>query len=91
MEITTNFDTWLADVREALNSINMPMEEWQKSWAFDFKDEFEAGTSPDQAALKANRFWWRNQNAALKQDCRLTSTCWLPRGHAGKCVPVDAE
>ena len=30
------YDTWLDRVRAALNSINMPMDDWQQSWPFDF-------------------------------------------------------
>ncbi len=30
------YETWLDRVRAALNSINMPMEDWQQSWPFDF-------------------------------------------------------
>jgi hypothetical protein len=85
---TAKFEDWLGEVREALNSINMPMDDWQKSWAFDFKREYEAGVNPDQAAQRANRFWWLRQNAAIKQDCRVVPNCWLPRGHQGECQPT---
>jgi len=37
------------------------------------------------AAAQANRFWWRNQNQRINQDCRITPGCWLPRGHIGAC------
>ena len=38
--------------------------------------------------MKANRFWWREQNKSLKQDCQRTSGCWRPRDHQGECQPV---
>jgi hypothetical protein len=38
--------------------------------------------------MKANRFWWREQNKSLKQDCQRTPGCWLSRDHQGKCQPV---
>ena len=79
----------LKEVQEALSSINMPLEEWQKSWAFDFRAEFNAGTTANDVAMMANRFWWHQQNKAIKQDCRLSQDCWLPRGHQGKCQPVS--
>jgi hypothetical protein len=84
-----SYETWFSQVRNALASINMPIEEWQKAWEFDFPAEYRAGTDPMQTADKANRFWWYEQNKALKQDCRRTPNCWLPNGHTGECAPVS--
>ena len=69
------YEAWLDRVRNALRSINMPMENWQGVWVFDFSAEYKAGTNPDVAALKANRFWWREQNKSLRQECRKTPGC----------------
>ena len=41
------------------------------------------------AAMKANRFWWHEQNKSLKQDCRVTPNCWLP--HQGECQAVSSN
>lgn len=87
MTMTASYDAWLRDVQEALSSINMPIEDWQKNWAFDFQSEFYAGTSANDAAMKANQFWWHQQNRAVNRDCRKTENCWLPRGHQGECQP----
>jgi hypothetical protein len=51
------YNTWLVEVTEVLDSINMPMEAWQAVSAFDFEREFAAGVSAEDAALKANNFW----------------------------------
>ncbi|MGO9085936.1 MAG: hypothetical protein ACLQBK_11970 [Candidatus Sulfotelmatobacter sp.] len=75
-------------MRDALHSINMQMEDWQPIWLFDFPREHKAGTTPDEAAMKANRFWWREQNKSVKQDCQKTPGCWLPREHRGGCQPA---
>jgi hypothetical protein len=83
------YDNWLSKVREALQSINMPLEKWQAAWQFDFSAEYRAGTDAGRAAEKANRFWWHEQNKALRQDCQQTPNCWLPTGHSGECVPVS--
>lgn len=83
-----SYSDWIADVNEALRSINMSMDDWQPRWAFDFGAEFKAGTRADDAAMKANRFWCFEQNKLLKQNCRVSSNCWLPRGHQGACQPV---
>jgi hypothetical protein len=82
------YENWLEQVKNALRSINMQMEDWQGTWPFDFLGEHNAGTNPDAAAMKANRFWWYQQNKSLKQDCQVTPSCWLPRCHQGECQPV---
>jgi hypothetical protein len=79
------YEGWLKDVQAALRSINMPFDVWQKVWRFDFEREFNAGVKADDATMKANRFWWHEQNKAVKKDCRQTSNGWLPRGHQGEC------
>lgn len=83
------FTSWLEQVKESLRSINMPMDDWQRTWNFDFRRQFENGSAPADAAEAANRFWWHEQNKALKQDCRKTDHCWLPQGHQGECQPVS--
>jgi hypothetical protein len=85
----TDYEKWLDDVKGALRSVNMPFDDWQSRWHFDLRREFESGAKADDAAMKANRFWWREQNKSLKQDCRKTPDCWLPRGHQGACQPVS--
>lgn len=69
------YEVWLDQVKDALRSINMQMEDWQSNWSFDFDAEYKAGTNPDAAAMKANRFWWREQNKSLKKDCQKTVGC----------------
>ena len=44
-----------------------------------------------EAAMKANRHWWYEWNKSLKQECRQTKDCWLPRGHQGQCQPARDE
>jgi hypothetical protein len=36
------YDAWLAEVKAALDSINMPLEIWQAAMPFDFSREFKA-------------------------------------------------
>ena len=84
-----NYQSWFDQVRDALRSINMQIEDWQGVWPFDFGSDYEAGTTPDDAAMKAKRFWWHEQNKSMQQDCRKTPTCWLPQGHQGECQPTD--
>jgi hypothetical protein len=85
------YEVWIGEVRQALGSINMSMDDWQNRWPFDFRAEHKASTKADDAAMKANRFWWHEQNRSLKQDCRLMVNCWLPRGHQGTCQPVSSS
>jgi hypothetical protein len=84
-----NYEGWLDEVRRVLLTINMPLDDWQKIWRFDFASEYKTGAEPKQAAARANRFWWREQNISLQQECRLIPGCWLPQGHTGKCEPVS--
>lgn len=86
-----SYDDWLFAVEKALRSLNMPMEDWQRAWEFNFAAEHQAGTSPIEAAEKANRYWWYRQNKAIGQDCLLTPRCWLPRKHSGDCVVVSND
>ena len=41
-----SYESWLNEVRIALDSINMRMDDWQKNWSFDFEHEFRAGADP---------------------------------------------
>lgn len=86
-----SFGIWLNQVRDALQSINMALEDWQSLWPFDFEREYRSGTRADDAAMKANRYWWHQQNVSLKQECRETPDCWLPHGHRGSCEPVSNQ
>lgn len=86
--MSVSYKDWLDVVRETLDTINMPMDDWQKAFPFDFEKEYKARTDAGEAADKANRFWWHRQNKAIHQDCQLTANCWLPRGHQGECKPV---
>jgi hypothetical protein len=91
MNMGDAYKVWIGEVEKALRSINMSMDVWQGLWPFEFEAEYKAGTKADDAAMKANRFWWRRQNKSLKQDCQLTPNCWLPRGHQGHCQPVNPD
>ena len=88
VRMAATYQLWLDQVRDALRSINMQMDDWQPVWSFDFRSEYDAGVKADDAATKANRYWWKEQNKSLKQDCRQTKDCWLPRGHRGVCQPL---
>ncbi len=84
---TMTYEVWLEQVQEALKSINMSMDDWQPVWRFDFPGEHDRGTDPDAAAMKANRFWWHQQNKSMGRDCGKLPGCWLPRGHQDDCQP----
>lgn len=90
-EMPNTYETWVKQVRAALNSINMEMDDWQGRWPFNFQREYGTGTNADNAAIKANRFWWLNQNKSLKRECRSTPSCWLPSGHQQPCEPLNLE
>jgi hypothetical protein len=81
-------DQWLKEVTAA-ETVNMPMADWQNLWPFDFQAQYAAGVTPDDAAMKANRYWWHEQNKSQNRNCRETKDCWLPRGHQGICEPGE--
>ena len=83
--MTITYETWLDDVVVALDSINMTMDDWQRIWPFDFRTEFAAGTTANDTAMKANRFWWYRQNKSINQECKKIPNYWLPRDHHGEC------
>lgn len=82
---SSGYTTWMAEVKAALDSINMGVDDWQNTWPFDFEQEYRSGSTAIDAAHRANRFWWFNQNRSLNKNCRLTANCWLPNGHQGVC------
>ena len=86
--MSESFEEWMNEVRAAFESLEGPMADWQVIGAFDYRSEYDAGVKSDAAAQKANRHWWREWNKSLKQECRQSEDCWLPRGHQGQCQPV---
>ena len=85
------FADWLSEVCKALDSINMSMETWHAVWPFDFAREFADGTAPSVTALKANRFWWRQQNQRIDQDLDLKMDYWRTRGCRGHSEPASSN
>lgn len=82
---------WVANVRAVLDSFGMPLDVWQKAWSFDFDSEYRSGASAPAAANKANRFWWREHNRSLNEECRASRDCWLPYDHQGRCETIAGE
>jgi hypothetical protein len=37
--------------------------------------------------MSKKRFWWHQQNKAMRKECRNLPGCWLPSGHGGACQP----
>jgi hypothetical protein len=83
-----DYKSWIAEVQQALQSINMSFDDWQNVWYFDFLAEYDSGTESAKAAEKANRYWWHQQNMSLHQECLRIPGCWLPRKHQGECQLV---
>ena len=76
-----SYESWLKEVDEALSSINMPMQDWQKSWAFDFRSEFAAKTTATDAAMflgDGPPLIWARRSTNSPPVCGSTSTCRKP-------------
>jgi hypothetical protein len=86
--MTQSYEEWMKRVRATFESLSLPAADWQAIGAFDYRTEYDAGVSPEDAATKANHQWWREWNQSLNQDCRETQDCWLPRGHEGRCQRI---
>ncbi len=84
-----SYEKWMIEVRAAFDSLSLPATGWQAIGAFDYRSEYDAGVKPKEAAIKANRHWWREWNKSLNQECRKTKDCWFPRGHQGQCQSVE--
>lgn len=58
------FESWLSEVRAALDAINMPMDEWQRAFPYDYQADHAAGIAPAEAAKRANDHYWTAQENA---------------------------
>ena len=83
-----SYEQWMSEVRAALDSLILPVADWQVMGVFNYRGEYESGVKPSDAAMKANRHWWHEWNKSLNQDGQQTKDCWLPRGHQGQCELV---
>jgi hypothetical protein len=54
-----DYKTWLDDVQDTLTAMDIEMEAWQENWEFDFRGEFNRGSTPHDAARSAYDFWWQ--------------------------------
>ena len=86
--MANTYEEWMKEVRAAFDLLDMPMADWQVIGVFDYRGEYEARAKPEEAAQKANRYWWQEWNKSLNQECLNSKDCWLPRGHEGECQPV---
>lgn len=59
LAVVPDFGTWLVEVRTVLAAMQMEMTNWQDNWDFDFRKEYDRGSSARDAALRAHDFWWR--------------------------------
>src|ERR1019366_6074562 len=75
-----SYEKWLKDVQTALRSINMPFDDWQKLWRFDFQREFNAGVKADDAAVKGQPLLVARAEqvaeAGLPKDPGLLASVW---------------
>ena len=60
LSLQADYGTWLDDVRSILATMDMKMDSWQDSWEFDFRKEYDRGSTPRIAAVHAHDFWWQH-------------------------------
>jgi hypothetical protein len=54
-----DYKTWLDDVQDVLTAMDIEMGAWQENWEFDFRGQFDRGSTPHDAAHNAYDFWWQ--------------------------------
>ena len=60
LSIQADYSTWLEDVRSILETMDIIMNRWQDNWEFDFRTEYDRGSTPHIAAVHAHDFWWHH-------------------------------
>lgn len=81
------YEGWLQQVKEGLMSIDMPMEEWQSVWPFNFSRQHRAGTSPADTAGMANRYCWHQQKKSMAHDCDKLPPAGCHEDNQRDCQP----
>lgn len=59
LNVQADYSTWLEEVRSVLETMDILMDAWQRSWEFDFQKEYDRGSTPRMAAVHAHDYWWR--------------------------------
>jgi len=67
--IQQDHTAWLGEVRIALVTLGMKMDACQENWEFDFRKEYESGSTPFDAAVHAHDFWWQQLLAESRDEC----------------------
>lgn len=60
VRVQENYKAWLSEVRTELITLGMKMDACQENWEFDFRNEYDGGSTPFDAAVHAHEFWWRH-------------------------------
>ncbi len=81
--MSQEFESWLGAVDHELKSIKMRVEDWQDLLPFDFGEEFRKDTLAKDAALKAARYW-RRENLIVDLGCSTDNR----RGHLLRTGPT---
>ncbi|HET7439818.1 MAG TPA: hypothetical protein VFJ47_00835 [Terriglobales bacterium] len=59
LDVQLDYWTWLREVKNLLEGMNTEMGPWLENWDFDFREEYDAGATPDEAATRAHDYWWQ--------------------------------
>lgn len=57
--VEVSYETWIRDVWDVLAKLDIEAGTWQKSWEFEFRKEYDCGSTPYEAAARAQDFWWQ--------------------------------
>ncbi len=59
LSVQPDYGTWFGDVRSVLATMHIEMEAWQENWEFDFRSEYNRGSTARDAAVHAQDYWWQ--------------------------------
>jgi hypothetical protein len=59
LHVQVKYETWIQDVWDVLAKLDIEAATWQKNWEFEFRKEYDCGSTPYEAAARAQDFWWQ--------------------------------
>jgi hypothetical protein len=59
LSVQLDYWTWMNEVKNLLGGMHTEMGPWLENWDFDFRAEYDAGATPDDAAMRAHDYWWQ--------------------------------
>jgi hypothetical protein len=82
------YEIWLEQVKDALRSINIPMEDWQSIWPFDFWGEHDMGRRQTKQQWKRIAIFGISKTNPWIRTARKHPIVGCLGVHQGDCQPA---